>query len=77
MQVRMLRTEMGAEDGIHAEQHIEGEVYDLGPVLSEIYLAEGYAEPVKAPPAAPERAPKVSAPKNAAEDGPKRRKKSA
>lgn len=44
MRVRMLRTAPGSPDGIRVELYKAGEVYDLPPRLSEIFISGGSAE---------------------------------
>jgi CheY-like chemotaxis protein len=46
MQVRICRRPEGIIDGMSVEHFRAGFVYDVGPQLASVFLAEGWAEPV-------------------------------
>lgn len=84
--VKMLRTALGADDGIHANEYLEGESYDVSDALAGAFVGDGVAvladAPAGAPVAAtaamvPDVAPVVKPEKNTAQKAPRRRKKSA
>jgi len=81
MLVRMLNTKVGCDDGLNPATYVEGEVYDLSPVLSRCFIMEGDAEDASEPvavPVASQADPLPSEPvkprKNTARKGPSRRK---
>lgn len=52
MRVQMRGTHRGSPDGINVESYDEGKHYDLPSDLAEVFVREGWAVAVEAPPAA-------------------------
>lgn len=81
--VKMLRTALGADDGIRAAEYLAGESYDVSDALAGAFVGDGVAVLTDAPAATtqedaerPEaaQAPVVKPKRNVAQSGPKRRK---
>lgn len=80
MKVRMLQTQMGADDDREVREYQAGKEYDLGVELATVFVVElGCAELVdeKPAPAAPkpEKAAAPAPKRQAAQKAPQRRKK--
>jgi len=60
MRVQMRGTHRGSPDGINVESYEEGKSYDLPSDLAEVFVREGWAVAVEAPPApAPKTEPET------------------
>ena len=54
MKVKMIKTEKGAEDGIHVQTFLEGEEYDMEESLANVFVGEKIAVEVRSMSFAPE-----------------------
>ena len=64
MKVKMERDMKAAFDGIHVQQLLAGQTYDLPPSFARRYLDKGIAVEVKAKTRAPQNKAKGPAPEN-------------
>lgn len=71
MRIRMKETRPGSEDGVVVTSYQAGRVYDVGEELGRVFVAEGWAEEVKARRGRANKARKA-APENKAGSGRRR-----
>jgi hypothetical protein len=60
IKLKMLEDRLGSHDGIDVRTYANGQVYDLPERLANDFLANGWAEAVKAEPAKPAKAAKAA-----------------
>lgn len=68
MRIAMRSTQRGSPDGINVQSFAEGQTYDVPVDLGDVFVREGWAEAVEAPPAV---APEPKAEPQMATAGPK------